>query len=69
MTTKSYSYETRCRRCGNISIQKAERTESHHIDSWIKEQLYHLCANPGQYDCRYCGKPTVQEVISYKIQN
>lgn len=65
MATKTYKYETRCRRCGSINNQKDKMTQEYNLDNWIYKHLRYLCANPIQYNCSYCKKPTVQDVVSF----
>lgn len=67
--TKNYNYETRCKRCGTINIQKEKMTQEFNVETRILMELNFLCANPRQYDCSYCKKITVQEVIFWEIED
>lgn len=60
------NYETKCRRCGNISEWSGLPKEKSTEKSIKQIKYFHdLVINPRQYDCDVCEKRTVQDVVSY----
>ena len=61
------TYETKCKRCGEISewfFAKLESVNYSDYLHWINEKMQYV----GSYHCGKCGKITVHEVVSYKTK-
>lgn len=62
----TYTYETRCRKCGLIAVRTTEMENNEDFKSWMRYDIDH----PQQIECSACKKPTVHEIISFtEIKN
>ena len=64
MKDKNYNYETKCRRCGNLTewhFSTADRFR------WVQfaEAMQNYIEHPNQLKCDTCKKDTVQDVVAY----
>ncbi len=64
MKNKNYNYETKCRRCGNLTEWYFSTTDRF---TWgqFAEAMQNLIEHPRQSKCDMCKKRTVQDVVAY----
>jgi len=67
MSEENYEYETKCRRCGNMTVWHFCRKDQTDRLAWLK-WIDHTVTNYTQKPCESCGMDTIQDVVS-KEQN
>ena len=64
MENKNYNYETKCRRCGNLTewhFSTVDRFTWMQFADAMQDHIEH----PRQSKCDTCKKDTVQDVVAY----
>lgn len=64
MNTETYTYETKCRRCGSLQewhFSNKDQITSTQFASAMTDYIQY----PRMRQCDTCGKSTVQDVVSF----
>ena len=64
MTSESYTYETKCRRCGTLKEWFFSNKSMVKWTGFAHVMNDHL-THPRLLSCDNCGKSTIQDVVSY----
>lgn len=64
MQNKNYNYETKCRRCGELTEWHFSSVDKTAFMDFVKAMIDHI-QYPRPHKCKKCKKETVQDVVSY----
>lgn len=64
MNPDLYTYETKCRRCGELTEWAFQKVTKDSIHDWIKWKIA-KSEFPSEYQCETCQKKTLQDVVSF----
>lgn len=64
MEAKNYNYETKCRRCGELTDWHFSTTDRFTFLQFAEAMTDHI-QFPRRHKCEKCKKETVQDVVSY----
>lgn len=60
----SYTYETKCKRCGNLNEWYAGKKEDFERSAFLS-YIFEKSKYPQHSDCKKCEKKTFQDVVSF----
>jgi len=64
MSDKNYNYETKCRRCGYLTVWHFSPADRYTYMEFATAMVDHI-QYPRSCNCEKCKKETVQDVVSY----
>lgn len=64
--SNEYTYETKCRRCGNMSDWVMDTHDAYN-DSEFIEFIHQISQYIRTYYCEECHGDTIQDVVSYNL--